>query len=120
MYQNKDLQDGVLGGGEEGGKLLEANVTIISNEECKGKEGLDSNKISRQNKQKMLTALPLGLEYGMMCAKGECEDGVCKTSCKVQFSSSPIIIFRSANIHSIIASHLDHDPLTVLYYILIG
>ena len=83
MYQNKDLQDGVLGGGEEGGKLLEANVTIISNEECKGKEGLDSNKISRQNKLKMLTALPLGLEYGMMCAKGECEDGVCKTSCKV-------------------------------------
>ena len=65
-------------------------MTIISNEECKGKEGLDSNKISRQNKFKMLTALPLGLEYGMMCAKGECEDGVCKTSCKVQISPSPI------------------------------
>ena len=50
------------------GKLLEANVTVISNQECK--EALRYNITKEGTKMRITTAIPLGLEYGLLCARG--------------------------------------------------
>ena len=53
----------------EKGELLETNVTVISNLMCK--EILNANVTgSIDNRKKLLQALPLGLEYGLLCAQG--------------------------------------------------
>jgi len=68
------------------GQLLEANVTIISNEECK--DQLDYNTTENSVAQRQINqALPQGLNYGLLCARGEtvtnkCGDLVTKGSCK--------------------------------------
>merc|ERR1711953_899672 len=51
------------------GDLLETNVTVITNKYCK--EILQANVTKDQNNaKKILKALPLGLDYGLMCAQG--------------------------------------------------
>ena len=51
------------------GYLLEANVTVISNELCK--EYLDYNGTQRvQVKKKINNALSNGLNYGLFCTQG--------------------------------------------------
>ena len=53
------------------GKLLETNVTVISNQMCK--EILNANITGPNgdnNRKKILQALPLGLNYGLLCAQG--------------------------------------------------
>ena len=53
----------------EKGKLLETNLTVISNPMCK--EILNANITGNiDNRKKLLQALPLGLEYGLLCAQG--------------------------------------------------
>jgi len=52
------------------GQLLEANVTIISNKVCK--EALDYNTTDNDvAKRQINQALPQGLNYGLLCARGE-------------------------------------------------
>lgn len=64
------------------GYLLEANVTVISNELCK--EYLDYNGTQRvQVKKKINNALSNGLNYGLFCTQGyQDENGVFTGSCK--------------------------------------
>jgi hypothetical protein len=51
------------------GTLLETNVTVISNQQCK--EILNFNVTdNNNNRKKILQALPLGLDYGLLCAQG--------------------------------------------------
>jgi len=51
------------------GSLLETNVTVISNQMCK--TILNHNVTGNDNnRKKILQALPLGLEYGLLCAQG--------------------------------------------------
>ena len=51
------------------GFLLEANVTVISNELCK--EYLDYNGTKKaQVKKQVQNALKNGLNYGLFCAQG--------------------------------------------------
>eukprot|EP00092_Neocalanus_flemingeri_P037709 GFUD01041055.1.p1 GENE.GFUD01041055.1~~GFUD01041055.1.p1 ORF type:complete len:698 (+),score=145.05 GFUD01041055.1:85-2178(+) len=66
----------------ERGTLLEANVTIISNAQCK--EQLDFNTTNNKVARKQIDqALPQGLNYGLLCAQGEKnEDGIYRGSCK--------------------------------------
>jgi len=65
------------------GDLLETNVTIIDNKECKTilEEKLDGKDTERS---KMKKALPQGLDYGLLCAKGERVPGtdIYKGSCR--------------------------------------
>jgi len=54
------------------GTLLEANITIISNEQCK--KQLDHNTTGQANsvaRKQINSALPQGLDYGLLCARGE-------------------------------------------------
>merc|ERR1739838_737577 len=68
------------------GQLLEANVTIISNEVCQ--EALEYNTTGNDvAKRQINQALPQGLNYGLLCARGELvinKEGnpVYKGSCK--------------------------------------
>jgi len=67
------------------GDLLETNVTIISNEECK--ISLNEKLEGQEDlKSKMNKALPQGLNYGLLCAKGEQVPGsdpaIYKGSCR--------------------------------------
>merc|ERR1719305_415180 len=51
------------------GTLLETNVTVITNQRCK--EILNHNVTgNNNNRKKILQALPLGLDYGLLCAQG--------------------------------------------------
>ena len=51
------------------GDLLEANVTVITNQYCK--QILQANVTNNENaRRKILKALPLGLDYGLLCAQG--------------------------------------------------
>ena len=53
----------------EKGTLLETNVTVITNQRCK--EILNHNVTgNNNNRKKILQALPLGLDYGLLCAQG--------------------------------------------------
>merc|ERR1739838_657793 len=73
------------------GELLESNVTIIDNEECKKIMDYNStdNKIVRKKYDK---AMPLGLSYGQICAVGfQNEEGVFSGACKGD-SGSPLFI----------------------------
>jgi len=79
---------------EEGTKgiLLETNVTVISNPECKTQlQGNMSEDIIAQ--KKILKALPIGLEYGLMCAQGifKPEEGIFSGACKGD-SGGPLTI----------------------------
>merc|ERR1711902_331753 len=65
------------------GNLLETNVTVITNKYCK--EILQANVTKDQNNaKKILKALPLGLDYGLMCAQGiyKADKGIYTGSCK--------------------------------------
>merc|ERR1712223_1084561 len=65
------------------GDLLETNVTVITNKYCK--EILQANVTKDQNNaKKILKALPLGLDYGLMCAQGiyKADKGIYTGSCK--------------------------------------
>ena len=65
------------------GDLLEANVTVISDEDCVQtlRSNTSANIIARQ---KIIKALPLGLNVGLMCAAGilNKETNVTSGSCK--------------------------------------
>ena len=51
------------------GTLLETNLTVISNQQCK--DILEYNVTHNENnRRKILLALPLGLDYGTLCAQG--------------------------------------------------
>ena len=65
------------------GKLREANVTIISNEQCKEYFNHNSTE-NKAIKRQIDTALPNGLNYGFLCAQGKMRpsDGVFSGSCK--------------------------------------
>ena len=76
MDQGSDITDkvatvqgyGFTETGEQG-KLLETNVTVISNQMCK--EILNFNVTGNDNNRKrLLQGLPLGLDYGLLCAQG--------------------------------------------------
>eukprot|EP00092_Neocalanus_flemingeri_P070336 GFUD01086316.1.p1 GENE.GFUD01086316.1~~GFUD01086316.1.p1 ORF type:complete len:596 (-),score=125.76 GFUD01086316.1:106-1893(-) len=73
------------------GKLVEANVTIISNNQCK--EQLDFNTTNNHVARKQIyQALPQGLNYGLMCTHGEKnEEGVYPGPCKGD-AGGPLII----------------------------
>jgi len=65
------------------GKLLETNVTVITNQRCK--DILNHNVTDNlNNRKKILSALPLGLDYGLLCAQGilDEEKGIFSGSCK--------------------------------------
>jgi len=64
------------------GKLLEANVTIISNNDCV--EALNYNLTDNSVARKQIDqALPQGLSYGLLCARGEkINENVYRGSCK--------------------------------------
>merc|ERR1711915_445270 len=70
------------------GTLLEANVTIISNEKCQRiliDNAKESISVSAQNQ--INQALPYGLNYGLLCADGkkvknQCGDDVFRGACK--------------------------------------
>ena len=65
------------------GALLETNVTVISNQRCA--QVLQSNTSDNINaRKKILKALPVGLEYGIICAEGiyNEEKGIYSGSCK--------------------------------------
>jgi len=65
----------------ERGELLETNVTVITNDDCK--RILDFNATSSNSRKKIDNALPFGLNYGLLCARGEMnEKGVFRGSCK--------------------------------------
>eukprot|EP00092_Neocalanus_flemingeri_P000634 GFUD01000676.1.p1 GENE.GFUD01000676.1~~GFUD01000676.1.p1 ORF type:complete len:571 (-),score=137.70 GFUD01000676.1:32-1744(-) len=66
----------------EQGKLLETNVTVITNEDCI--EYLAYNATDNDFvKQKIDAALPHGLNYGLICAQGTMnEEGIFSGSCK--------------------------------------
>ena len=51
----------------KGGELLEANVTVISNQKCK--DIFQTNLTSTIFRQ-IVQSIPLGLKYGMMCTQG--------------------------------------------------
>ena len=65
------------------GRLLEANVTVISNELCKEYFNYNST-VDKAIKRKIDTALPNGLNYGFLCAQGKmrASDGAFSGSCK--------------------------------------
>jgi len=70
------------------GTLLEANVTIISNEKCQ-RTLIDNAKesISVSAQKQINQALPYGLNYGLLCADGkkvknQCGDDVFRGACK--------------------------------------
>ena len=67
------------------GSLLETNVAVITNEECK--EILRSNVSTATDNsaaRKISKALPVGLEYSMMCAHGMYNEakGIFRGACK--------------------------------------
>jgi len=63
------------------GALLEANVTVISNTECKAI--LQSNITDDTDNQRKITkALPYGLDYGLLCAKGIMKGDAYTGACK--------------------------------------
>ena len=66
----------------EVGNLLETNVTVITNDQCK--EYFKHNETLNQAiKRQIRTALPHGLNYGFLCAQGtQNKDGVFSSSCK--------------------------------------
>ena len=49
------------------GELLEANVTVISNQRCKD---IFQTNLTRAVFRQLVNSIPLGLEYGMMCTQG--------------------------------------------------
>merc|ERR1712025_900513 len=64
------------------GKLLEANVSIISNNDCVEalRYNLTDNSVARKQIDQ---ALPQGLSYGLLCARGEkINENVYRGSCK--------------------------------------
>ena len=49
------------------GQLLEANVTVISNQMCKD---IFQTNLTKPIFRRLVNSIPLGLEYGMMCTQG--------------------------------------------------
>ena len=65
------------------GTLLETNVTVISNQMCK--DILNANVTGdMNNRKKIIKGLPLGLEYGVLCAQGIYQEdkGIFSDACK--------------------------------------
>ena len=60
---------------EEGkvGQLREANVTVISNEDCTEMWRHNASKPDggAQIKRQLTNALPNGIDYGLLCAQGK-------------------------------------------------
>ena len=74
------------------GRLLETNVTVISNSDCKTQlQGNTTENIIAQ--KKIIKALPIGLEYGLMCARGiyKPEENIFSGACKGD-SGGPLTI----------------------------
>ena len=72
------------------GDLLEANVTVITNQYCK--QILRANVTNDEiNAKKILRGLPLGLDYGLLCAQGiyQADKGIYTGPCKGD-SSGPL------------------------------
>ena len=64
------------------GRLLEANVNVISNELCKEYFNYNST-LDKAIKRKIDTALPNGLNYGLLCAQGkQNKKGIFSGACK--------------------------------------
>jgi len=74
------------------GSLLETNVTVISNSDCKTQlQGNTTEDIVAR--KKIFKALPIGLEYGLMCAQGiyKPEEDIFSGACKGD-SGGPLTI----------------------------
>ena len=77
------------------GTLVETNVTVISNEECR--EMLSHNASRKSIRRKGTEHLPLGLNYGMFCGQGSPNDeGTFSGSCKGD-SGGPLTIVDQDN-----------------------
>ena len=80
-------------------ELLEANVTVISNEQCK--KYLESNSTKKAVRRDINKALKNGLNYGFLCAQGIfTEDGRRTGACKVLYINKLYIVYIVHIVHT--------------------